>query len=143
MDELSMMVKVGFTKLKVIKTKNEEIENSKNCICWCLKSLIKQKLESNLGREITNRTDTPNKNKPSWVRGWVRPNLTINHQVISSITETRANLLARKKFRGSSAKFNNEKDRSGITSDLESVCCQATGKQRQFVKTRKFEEWLS
>ena len=49
MDELSMMVKVGFTKLKVIKTKNEEIENSENCICCCLKSLIKQKLESNLG----------------------------------------------------------------------------------------------
>ena len=54
MDELSMMVKVGFTKLKVIKTKNEEIENSENCICCCLKSLIKQKLESNLGWEITN-----------------------------------------------------------------------------------------
>ena len=52
-----MMVKVGFTKLKVIKTKNEEIENSENCICWCLKSLIKQKLESNLGREITNKTE--------------------------------------------------------------------------------------
>ena len=57
MDELSMMVKVGFTKLKVIKTKNEEIENSENCICCCLKSLIKQKLESNLGWEITNKTD--------------------------------------------------------------------------------------
>ena len=49
MDELSMMVKVGFTKLKVIKAKNEEIENNENCICCCLKSLIKQKLESNLG----------------------------------------------------------------------------------------------
>ena len=74
------------------------------------KSLIKQKLESNFGpRNYKQDRLLQAREKLSWVRGWVWPNLTVNHQVISGITETRANLLARKKFRGSSAKFNNEK----------------------------------
>ena len=108
------------------------------------KSLIKQKLESNFGpRNYKQDWLLQAREKLSWVRGWVWPNLTVNHQVISGITETRANLLARRKFRGSSAKFNNGKDRSGITANLESVCCQTTGKQHQFVRTQKFEEWLN
>ena len=108
------------------------------------KNLIKQKLESNFGpRNYKQDWLLQAREKLSWVRGWVWPNLTVNHQVISGITETRANLLARRKFRGSSAKFNNGKDRTGITANLESVCCQTTGKQHQFVRTRKFEEWLN
>ena len=108
------------------------------------KSLIKQKLESNFGpRNYKQNWLLQAREKLSWVRGWVWPNLTVNHQVISGITETRANLLARRKFRGSSAKFNNGKDRTGITANLESVCCQTTGKQHQFVRTRNLKnDWI-
>jgi len=108
------------------------------------KSLIIQKLESNFGpRNYKQDWLLQAREKLSWVRDWVWPNLTVNHQVISGITETRANLLTRRKFRGSSAKFNNGKDRPGITANLESVCCQTTGKQHQFVRTWNLKnDWI-
>ena len=74
------------------------------------KSLIKQKLKSNFEpRNYKQDWLLQAREKLSWVTGWVWPSVTINHQIISSITETKTNLLARKNLEVPAPKLTTKK----------------------------------